>query len=96
MDYGRYGSRRLLMKETVKNTLTPQLGATYGFHWEIFYSPNENERLPPFGHGGSDGTLAVAIPEKDIIILYFTQTRKTPSISRNILPLIKRVFIWKQ
>lgn len=78
---------RLLKPETVRLALTDFAGAlmtpaqveerasTYGLHWTIYnriYAP-----LPPgtFGHGGSDGTVAIADPTRDLIVLYLTQSR---------------------
>jgi hypothetical protein len=44
--------------------------------------PAETGSLPVFGHGGSDGTVALAFPEHDLIALYFTQSRGGMSIFR--------------
>ena len=40
-----------------------------------FFSQDEVGELELFGHSGSDGTYAWAWPERDLIILYFTQSR---------------------
>ena len=50
------------------------------FHGQmsILFINNENDSGSKpliFGYGGSDGTFAWACPEKDLIILYFTQSR---------------------
>jgi CubicO group peptidase (beta-lactamase class C family) len=47
----------------------------YGLHWELFSGPPDQGGLPAFGHGGSDGTFAVAYPDIDAMILFFTQSR---------------------
>ena len=44
--------------------------------------------LPAFGHGGSDGTLAVAFPELDATALIFTQSRGN-GVLRRFLPLAR-------
>lgn len=47
--------------------------------------------LPMFGHGGSDGTYALAVPDRDLIVLYFTQSRggtTALSIESVLRPLI--------
>lgn len=44
--------------------------AGYGYHWEIW-----DEEPLVFGHGGSDGTVGIAIPAERLILLYFTQSR---------------------
>lgn len=43
----------------------------------VTYRPTGQPEAKPeiFGHSGSDGTIAWAWPEKDLIILYFTQSR---------------------
>jgi CubicO group peptidase (beta-lactamase class C family) len=44
-----------------------------------------------WGHGGSDGTLAVAYPEQDLIVLIFGQTRspKLGELNRRVLTVIR-------
>jgi CubicO group peptidase (beta-lactamase class C family) len=49
----------------------------YGYQWQIF---RESDNV--FGHGGSDGTIAIASPKDDLIILFFTQSRWSPAVSR--------------
>ena len=75
MDGGLAGSATFLKPETVQQALIPSEltkngDAGYGFHWEIY---KESELV--FGHSGSDGTLAIAAPKKDLMFLYFTQSR---------------------
>jgi len=49
----------------------------YGQHWMVYAasSPPAAGALPVFGHGGSDGTLALVFPEHDLMAFYFTQSR---------------------
>jgi CubicO group peptidase (beta-lactamase class C family) len=50
----------------------------YGQHWMIYQesmSEQHKEALPIFGHGGSDGTLALVFPEQDLMVFYYTQSR---------------------
>jgi CubicO group peptidase (beta-lactamase class C family) len=50
----------------------------YGQHWMIYQesmSEQHKETLPIFGHGGSDGTLALVFPEQDLMVFYYTQSR---------------------
>lgn len=75
MEKGSAGGIRFLKAETVQKALTrsPQTSKGndgYGYHWEIF-----NAMLGAFGHSGSDGTLAIAVPKDDLMLLYFTQSR---------------------
>ena len=61
---------RLLSEATARQALAPSEIGSYGFHWDI-------ESLDPlvFEHGGSDGTLATAIPSRGTMLLFFTQSR---------------------
>jgi CubicO group peptidase (beta-lactamase class C family) len=84
LDYARWlaawmdGTRlesggRLLSGETVTRALTSYRndgGGGYGYQWEI-----EGSDPLVFGHGGSDGTLGLAVPAEDLIVIYFTQSR---------------------
>ncbi|MEM8486573.1 MAG: serine hydrolase domain-containing protein [Bacteroidota bacterium] len=65
---------RLLSEDLVREALKSHgrdAYADYGFHWEIYQT-----HPLIFGHAGSDGTLAVAIPSEQILLLYFTQSRR--------------------
>lgn len=78
---GQGGAKRLLSPETVKQALTPSRLSRngdegYGFQWQIF---RESDGV--FGHGGSDGTLAIASPKDDLMLLCFTQSRGGPTVS---------------
>jgi len=91
MDEGTAGSEQFLKPETVNQALTPsdlskQGDRGYGFHWEIY---KESELV--FGHRGSDRTLAIAAPKKDLIFLYFTQSRGNKTVSE-MLALFFEVF----
>lgn len=75
MDEGIAGNTRFLRPETVQKALTRSSHTSkgnggYGYHWEIY-----NDELGAFGHRGSDGTLAIAVPKDDLMLLYFTQSR---------------------
>jgi hypothetical protein len=56
----------------------------YARHWMVYIPPEKTtaEKLPAFGHGGSDGTLALVFPEQDLIACYFTQSRGGTSVFR--------------
>jgi CubicO group peptidase (beta-lactamase class C family) len=79
MDLGAMGTGRLLQEETVIAALEgrPTGGSyEYGMQWQVFPQIGSAESgRPPFGHGGSDGTIAVADPAEDLMVLYFTQSR---------------------
>ena len=55
----------------------------------LHLAPDPNNRLPAFGHGGSDGTMAVAMPELDATALIFTQSRGN-GVIRFFVPLARR------
>ena len=80
MDLGRLGDTRVLSEESVRESLIRGSEAGYGLHWEIFGESTEEGTLPPFGHGGSDGTLALAFPGHDAVALIFTQSRGNDAI----------------
>jgi CubicO group peptidase (beta-lactamase class C family) len=63
---------RLLSESMARQAVTPSALGAYGYHWGI-------HSLDPlvFGHGGSDGTVAAAMPARNVIALYFTQSRGT-------------------
>lgn len=97
MNLGRFDGGTLLRPETVRRALTRHDGLSrpdrgYGMHWEVYGESDDPDVLPPFGHGGSDGTIAIAIPAKDMMVLFFTQTRGAPIIGSEILPLVRELF----
>jgi CubicO group peptidase (beta-lactamase class C family) len=49
----------------------------YGQHWMVYVPPKPGAAaaLPIFGHGGSDGTLALVFPDHELMAFYFTQSR---------------------
>jgi len=81
MDGGQVGSTQLLAHELVTTALQvaplSRDPHPYGYQWQIFEEgdPSDPTSDLVFGHGGSDGTLAWAVPSEDLIVLYFTQSR---------------------
>jgi len=71
-----------LSEATVEAALTPYIDAGYGMHWRISVSRMMNGLPVEFGHGGSDGTLAMAFPELDTTVLFFTQSRRSRARGR--------------
>ncbi len=80
MDRGTYSGGQFLTEASVIEALTPGLDDSYGLHWQIFAEAGSAGALSVFGHGGSDGTFAIAVPENDALALYFTQSRGTDTI----------------
>jgi CubicO group peptidase (beta-lactamase class C family)/formylglycine-generating enzyme required for sulfatase activity len=88
MDGGTVGKERLISPEAVERALAPAsvmgssinfpgLGIFYGQLWTVYMATDAPDRTEPviFGHNGADGTWAWAWPERELIILYFTQSR---------------------
>jgi CubicO group peptidase (beta-lactamase class C family) len=75
MEGGTLAGVRILSPETVAEALRPGCAVGYGLHWELYPGSPEGAEQPAFGHGGSDGTLAIAYPHADAMILFFTQSR---------------------
>lgn len=92
-DYARFlalwmdGGRDLLSAEAIERGLAPReildpksgfegLSTFYGQQWTL-YAPLDRSSLVAFGHNGSDGTHAWALPDRDLMVLFFTQTRGT-------------------
>jgi len=91
MDYGEYNGGRILSRASVVEALKRGRIADYGYHWSIFDDSRSSCGLPVFGHGGSDGTLAIAYPRLDMLILFFTQSRGTSNINE-FLAVVKDLF----
>lgn len=90
MDRGLAENKRILFDTSIKLALTPTaLNPTYARHWKLFSAPTDDV-LPEFGHAGSDGTLAAAIPQKDLMILYFTQSGNEKNL-RQFGALIRKI-----
>lgn len=88
MDDGVTGGKRILSSESVRRGLesvSPMnyptryegLGVHYGRMWMLYVTLQaaRDGRVEAFGHGGSDGTYAVAFPHRDLMVLFFTQSR---------------------
>ena len=92
-DYARFvalwmdGGRDLLSPAAMERGLTARnrlpsptgfdgLQPFYAQQW-IVYASDVDARPVLFGHSGSDGTHAWAWPERDLIVMFFTQTRGT-------------------
>ena len=81
MDKGESGGKRFLSPEMVETALSPSSMSLhgdegYGYQWQIF---RDSDGV--FGHGGSDGTVAIAAPKDGLIFLCFTQSRSGSAVS---------------
>ena len=56
----------------------------YGMHWEV-YAPAAHAGEPPaFGHRGATGTLGMAIPRRNAIVIYLTNSSETEVVEEVI------------
>ena len=86
MDGGKVNGKELLSLDAKKRAFAPgstlegysagfsKLRLTYGQQWMLYHAAGSKSPVI-FGHNGSDGTYAWAWPEKDLIVLLFTQSR---------------------
>lgn len=89
MDEGRANGEQRLSPDLVREALVPvsdtklpgafpSLRLDYGQGWVLYVpedAPQGEGEVALFGHSGSDGTWAWAWPDRDLIVLYFTQSR---------------------
>lgn len=84
LDGGSAGGKRVLSDAAVKRTLAPAIptgmptgfpGLTNYYGQMMIDYVDASQKVVAFGHAGSDGTWAWAWPEKDLMVLYFTQSR---------------------
>ncbi len=84
LDGGKVGDKRLLSESAVRRVLEPGpdsslpggfdgLATRYGQMMMLYVAASG--KVGAFGHGGSDGTHAYAFPDRDLLVLYFTQSR---------------------
>jgi len=92
MDRGNYGSGQLLESATVEEALADPMAADtlpararwYGMQWEIYDAPNTTGELPAYGHRGATGTLGMAIPHRNAIVIYLTNSSETEVVEEVI------------
>lgn len=56
----------------------------YGMHWEIYAPEDQPGGLPVFGHRGATGTLGMAIPDANAIVIYLTNSRENEIVDEVI------------
>ena len=90
MDGGVVDGERLLSEAAIGRMLTPASTTTMptGFaglrssYGQLMHLYDEEGEVVAFGHSGSDGTYAWAWPARDLMVLYFTQSRGSTTMSR--------------
>lgn len=89
-DGGVVAEQRLLSQAAVERILTPvsqttmptgcaRLDSSYGQLMHLYHQKGE---VTVFGHSGSDGTYAWVWPRQDLMVLYFTQSRGSTTMTR--------------
>jgi CubicO group peptidase (beta-lactamase class C family) len=66
--------------------------ADYGQMWMLIRDHQRSDKSIGFGHSGSDGTLAYAFPEQQLIVCLFTQSRGTVAL-RTFEQAISHLFL---
>ena len=85
LNRGRIGAVQYIDEKYVNEALTLEplsmmvstsYGQTpYGLHWDLGPSVlRPGTGIASFGHPGASGTIGWVVPEKELIILYFTQS----------------------
>ncbi|PRP95873.1 putative penicillin-binding protein PbpX [Enhygromyxa salina] len=72
---GEWKGRRLISEASARAALEPGPFGRYGMSWDLPTTARAGQLPWAFGHGGSDGTAALVVPERRLIALYFTQSR---------------------
>ena len=92
MDRGAYADGHILEAATVEEALAdpvasdtlPTRARWYGMQWEIYAPPRSAGDLPAFGHRGATGTVGLAIPDRNAIVIYLTNSNETEVVEEVI------------
>ena len=90
LDGGAVNGKQILSKAAISRILTPVsptpmptgfagLNSSYG---QLMHLYEKNGKIVAFGHSGSDATYAWAWPDQDLMVLYFTQSRGSATMTR--------------
>jgi len=98
MQEGKFKGKEILKSKSVKEGLKAHTLSVvakknyygYGMHLQIFEEQTSKYGLI-YGHGGSDGTLALIIPKHQLIICFFTQTRKSKALKLFYQTIMKKI-----
>lgn len=83
MNRGEWDGVRLLSEATVGDALREQARTGwggYGYGWFVEDEPRAAGMPSVFWHGGGDGTLAIALPAVDAMVIFLTYSRYGPHI----------------
>jgi CubicO group peptidase (beta-lactamase class C family) len=92
LDADRQEGDGLLAGTTVEEALADPMageGAAareryYGFQWEVYAPPSRPGELPVFGHRGAIGSVGLAFPEENVLVLYLTQSKENEVVDEVI------------
>ena len=92
LDGGDYAEGRILQDAAVEEALADPVAADtlpdrarwYGMQWEIYAPPRSASGLPAFGHRGATGTVGLAIPDRNAIVIYLTNSNETEVVEEVI------------
>ena len=92
LDRGDYTDGRILEAATVEEALAdpvasdtlPTRARWYAMQWEIYAPPRSAGGLPAFGHRGATGTVGLAIPDRNAIVIYLTNSNETEVVEEVI------------
>jgi CubicO group peptidase (beta-lactamase class C family) len=92
IDRGAYTGGQFLQAATIQEALADPTAADtlpvrprwYGMHWEIYETPPAAGAAPAFGHRGATGTLGMAIPHRNAIVIYLTNSGETEVVEEVI------------
>ncbi len=79
MNGGEWEGVRLLSAQTVDEALDPHAliggNLAYGYGWFLEQTSGDEGMPSVFYHGGGDGTLAIAFPEANAVVIFLTHSR---------------------
>ncbi len=89
-DDGVFDDQQLVSREAIQRILTPasvttmptgvvRVKSSYG---QLMHLYEDRGEIIVFGHSGSDGTYAWVWPAEELIVLYFTQSRGSTTMTR--------------
>lgn len=84
LDKGVWSGKRLLSEKTVEEALRAHSQGTfydYGYGWAVDEAPVKDGMPSSFWHGGGDGTIAIAFPATESLVVFLTHSRGGTHIS---------------
>ena len=58
-------------------------------HWEIYAPASDEGGLLAFGHRGATGTVGLAIPDANVIVVYLTNSVENEVVEEVILAALE-------